>query len=609
MVGDAAAAAPVRSSIVAPMVADSSRRGGPFRRSLAVALASAAWVVLVPPLGAAAEPPAPGTPVASEAVDVRLVEIDVVATDSSGRPITDLPREAFTLLEDGKPVALSHFEAPARAAAPAPAARPEKEDAARDEDPAPARRGEPGVREPLLVALFVDDLAVGSATRITLLAGLLHELTDQLDPGDRVAIARFDGSAQELLAPSADRRALRAVFEKLEPLSPARIAADTERRSVLDAIRQDALEGPCLHGEAIARGYAESARRDTEASAAALASYVSSLAGLPGKKSVLYVSDGPAFVPGLEALEYAIQLCDGTAVNQGVPGAQDSGTFGEEKYDRFDPRKVSLAFAEFSTETLWQNVIGHANAVGVTLYAIQAGTLGAHALPDARESQVQTASLGTTTEQNRGVVLPLLADGTGGRALGRGGDAGTLVTGLIDDLATRYTLAFAPAERARTGLRRIEVAVDRPGVRLRYRQSYLVRRPQEEVAEQLFAFLLRGEGRNDLALGFAPLATGREAAPKLRLEIPLERLTLVDAPQGGRHASLVAYVALKDAGGRISPARHRALEIAVPAGGPGEGERYRFDLELPKSETRSEVAVALVDLYSGEIAFARTALR
>src|ERR1700760_3478672 len=41
--------------------------------------------------------------------NTRLVQVDVVATDSKGTPIADLRNEDFTLLEDGKPQKISGF--------------------------------------------------------------------------------------------------------------------------------------------------------------------------------------------------------------------------------------------------------------------------------------------------------------------------------------------------------------------------------------------------------------------------------------------------------------------------------------------------------------------
>src|SRR5215467_10695195 len=59
----------------------------------------------------------------------RMVVVDVVATDHSGTPVTDLKPEDFTVLEDGSPqqVRSFSFQHPADVAAadPAPLAAPE----------------------------------------------------------------------------------------------------------------------------------------------------------------------------------------------------------------------------------------------------------------------------------------------------------------------------------------------------------------------------------------------------------------------------------------------------------------------------------------------------
>src|SRR5262249_13207975 len=46
-----------------------------------------------------------------EQVEVEVVNVDVRATDSSGKPLTDLGKGHFEPLEDGKPVAITNFEA------------------------------------------------------------------------------------------------------------------------------------------------------------------------------------------------------------------------------------------------------------------------------------------------------------------------------------------------------------------------------------------------------------------------------------------------------------------------------------------------------------------
>ena len=55
-------------------------------------------------------------------VATRLVQVSVVVHDRRGEPVTDLKKEDFTILERGKPQAISFFEV---VAADHPAAPPE----------------------------------------------------------------------------------------------------------------------------------------------------------------------------------------------------------------------------------------------------------------------------------------------------------------------------------------------------------------------------------------------------------------------------------------------------------------------------------------------------
>src|ERR1700678_2933671 len=42
-------------------------------------------------------------------IDVNLVQVDAVVTDSRGRRVSDLPSAAFEILQDGKPQAITNF--------------------------------------------------------------------------------------------------------------------------------------------------------------------------------------------------------------------------------------------------------------------------------------------------------------------------------------------------------------------------------------------------------------------------------------------------------------------------------------------------------------------
>jgi VWFA-related protein len=60
------------------------------------------------PAGAVAEPP---PPLPEFRADVRVIRLDVSVVDRRGRPLSGLTPEQFTVLEDGRPVEISYFEA------------------------------------------------------------------------------------------------------------------------------------------------------------------------------------------------------------------------------------------------------------------------------------------------------------------------------------------------------------------------------------------------------------------------------------------------------------------------------------------------------------------
>ncbi|MEZ5332422.1 MAG: hypothetical protein R2991_10305 [Thermoanaerobaculia bacterium] len=87
-----------------------------MRFEIRAALRWASSTALVAALGAAATAqagPAGDTApvdVFSESIDVRLLDLEVVVTDSEGERVRGLPREAFEVRVDGRRVPLVHFE-------------------------------------------------------------------------------------------------------------------------------------------------------------------------------------------------------------------------------------------------------------------------------------------------------------------------------------------------------------------------------------------------------------------------------------------------------------------------------------------------------------------
>jgi VWFA-related protein len=208
----------------------------------------------------------------------RLATFDAVVTDRKGRHVTDLTPADFEVVERGRrqtvrQVAYVHALRPdgaptAAAGADAPAA------------PAPAMPGASGLpsREQTgrVMAIVVDDLRMSLRSTVDVRTMLNRYVDRQLRPGDLVAIIRTAGGAGALQQFTTDRRLLKAAIERVR--ASARVWPPT----------------PYGPWEGDGEGLADRFERDVtlEGSLGALAYVVRGIQALPGRKTVVFVSEG-----------------------------------------------------------------------------------------------------------------------------------------------------------------------------------------------------------------------------------------------------------------------------------------------------------------------------
>ncbi|MGO9261766.1 MAG: VWA domain-containing protein [Bryobacteraceae bacterium] len=178
--------------------------------ALAIALAQNP----APPSGPAAGT-APNTVIR---IDVNLVQVDAVVTDSRGRRVTDLPAAAFEVLQDGKPQAITNFSylstKPGEEGT-APAHRVAQAKLVKGEVPPP-----PPVLRPTEVrrtlALVVDDLGLAGESIPQVRNAIKNFLDEQMRPGDLVAIIRTGAGMGALQQFTTERRLLYAALERVK---------------------------------------------------------------------------------------------------------------------------------------------------------------------------------------------------------------------------------------------------------------------------------------------------------------------------------------------------------------------------------------------------------
>ena len=230
----------------------------------------------------------------TDSVRVEVVNVDVFVTDKQGKPVKGLGREEFEVLVDGEPVEVSNFyvgEARTRRSV-----RRVQPPTAGEPAPSPAA-SEPQVSadQQLLLVIYVDNANLRPLTRNKAFRYLRLFMLREFGPDDRFLVVSYDRSLHERQALTSDPNAVISALIEMEELNGYRLQADLERRDILNEI-YDARGSSEVSVQASV--YADSVLHDLNNSIDALKKLVDSLAGLPGRKAILYVSDGIAMRAG-----------------------------------------------------------------------------------------------------------------------------------------------------------------------------------------------------------------------------------------------------------------------------------------------------------------------
>ena len=612
-------------------------------RCLPLTLCAPALFAQAPP-----EPPSFG-----ESVDVNVVNIEVYATDAKGRRVTDLRKRDFDLLQDGKRVDISNFTlVEGKAAGQPDAAAP-----ARPEAPAAAEAA-PAAGDAWNLIVFVDNFNIHPANRTRMLRQLRDFLSRSLTAGDRVMLVSYDLGLQVRLPFTSDPAMVARALDSLEGTATHSTAVDSDRRQAYRAILT--IQEASLHDPADplpcpltiaqpAHDYAAARKDEAVRTLGGLNVLVNSLSGLPGRKAVLHVSDGIPATPGEEVFQFLAELCGGGAGTGGIgqqtpldnapepeplPGdpefvpdggkpefrkpsldpttVYDTRALGAKAYQ--GPSQAPIDAQGYHIGKEIAALVAHANAHQVTLYTLQAS--GAER-PSASSSDLgagdrltQFQSIDLSLRKNYQDSLHALAAGTGGRAILGINEIAPELARIREDSTSYYLLGFEPRTSGDGKEHKIEVRVNRPGVRLRHRQSYRDKSVMEKAVDRTLASLYYGADENPLGISLdigeqTPGPAGTVSVP-VRLNIPIFKLAILEKGKGeGIEANLRLLLATRDAEGRNSQVRQLPLRIQVP---PKEvlhamGQFYVYTLTLHLSPGDHRVAVAVRDETAATTSF------
>ena len=443
-----------------------------------------------------------------ESVDVNVVSVDVFVTDKAGNPIPGLTVDDFELYEDGKPIPISNFYAveDGKRLDPTGAEPVEADEQPTDPLALPDRSREIEIPsdQRLHLVVYIDNFNIRPFNRNRVFRRLREFLNDELSPGTRVMLVSYDRSIHMRHAFTSDPQLVANALFDLETMTGHAVHLDSDRRDLLRDI-QEAESVRQVDGRV--RQYAESLTNDLLFSIDALKEIIDSMAGLPGRKALLYVSDGLPMNPG-EDMYYAL--------NQ-----------------KFQDSSALTLSREFDASRRFMELASTASTNQVVLYTIDAAGLRA---PES--GSVENASAGragmsnfvdTINVSNIQAPLMLLAEETGGRAIYNSNDVGPGLVKVGHDFRSFYSIGYSPAHSGTGRLYKIKIKVpDRKGVKIRHRESYRDKPHFAHMSDVARATLAYGFDDNPLKVllrfGEATRGTTRPTFSRSWWEFPLTRL-------------------------------------------------------------------------------------
>ena len=535
-------------------------------------------------------------PVPTIRVSTHLVLIDVVVTDKQGKPVSGLRPEDFMVQEKGKTQKVAFFTSPGEAQRrPAP------------QLPPGIYSNKPEYRSPggPLVVLLLDAANTPFKDQAYARQQMLRFVREEYKPGQRTAIFTLTNSLGVLQDFTSDPDVLLNAFQKYQPISQEMANAAGPR---VPSVSSDGGGGPQI----AAQGMADLMRsfqsiqlayvldRRVETTVAAMRGLARILGGIPGRKSVIWVTAAFPFslIPenrDVSAAELEESL---PSVNQlGLSTRAGGSMAGVERQGH--AQEIREASAQLASAQ-------------VAIYPIDARGLmsGMEAaiedLPSRQfDSMSDAASVRMSDATASQETMREMARETGGIAYINQNEIKQGVVVAMADSAASYTLGYYPEDKKWDGkYRSVKVKLNRDGLDSRYRRGYFAidpaslkgRNPEQGAVEAL------QDRAPDTLVTFSaqvkPAASGKLGVDFL---VDARTLSTEDVSGGNKKFNVVLYAAIFSPDGKMlgnqSLKVDQAFDAATYQQIVEKGMLLHMDLNQPPG--KNELRMAVRDNRSG----------
>ena len=416
-------------------------------------------------------------------VSTHLVLVDVVVTDKQGKPVSGLNKEDFVLEENGKAQKISTFAKASDQVSPAEGALPPG-----------IYSNKPEYRSPggPITVLLLDGLNTPFKDQAYARRQMLRFVQEQYQPGQRVAVFTLTNSLRVLQDFTSDPQILYAALQRFNPkpqefasvtrptMSAAQAATAGATVTTLDP---SVVPSHSLDSAGLGPGLTQAASvtlSSIEAFAAASTSYLEEqrsvltlgalnslarmLGGLPGRKSIIWVTGNLPFslIPENRSMSEA-------ELGESLPS--------------LDTRRVGEHAAGSTAATVRES---HAGEIRDTAARLASSQVSIYPV-DARGLSI---SLDIDSQE----TMREMARETGGRAYVNQNEIKDGVSRAFEDSAAVYTLGYYSENKKYDGkYRQVRVKLNQPGTEIFHRRGYYAidptqlkgYKPETEVAAAL----------------------------------------------------------------------------------------------------------------------------
>jgi VWFA-related protein len=483
-----------------------------------------------------------------ESLEVRIREVEVFVTDKKGNPIKGLDKGDFKLFENKIPLEILNFYSMDGGKRIDPGSGdPSLLDESTGGTPA-AGSGRP----PLNLIVYVDNYNLRPFSRSRIFESLKSTLGDLVRGSDRVMVVSFDRGLNIRQPFTSDMELVRKAIEEVEQVSAFLNYRDDERRDLLREIA-DTESGSVFMESLVGQveAYAYSVEQDVRYTLGAMKYFVGALAGINGRKALLYVSDGLPMVAG-EELFYALEERVEKAAAETGDGLGSRN------------RGLVLRSSSHDSHNLFDDLAAFASANKVTFYTVDAGGLrGNENIDVVNRSSSFTTNIGTIAERNLQSSLKYMAEQTGGRAFTNTNNFDQALELVFADMDSYYSLGYKPIYSADNPYFKIKVKMNRRGLNARHRKISLHKGLGAEMTDGIRATLLFGQPDNTfgvrMAFGDQEMRGKDDFLVPLVVAVPMESLFF--KPGTGFHECQVSLsLAARDKRGWMST----VSEMPVP---------------------------------------------